>query len=218
MILLVGVTLGFLALFGIAVVEPYFSTSADPDTENASLNPPQSVFDKVASSLVDILVSTIYDHLQGVSEPIKTRLSDFLLSLQPFTAALRRPQRIFSVSQDRFAGEAIVWITETSTDPIVLIDAIQVAPEVIWYPDLHAPTSVLDFLLPKVAEGVQRRQQGISESESDKMDAIYSAFLLFFWNNITLDYNSMKTWAQSPESQDSLSAIETCYAASLFFS
>ena len=203
MILVVVIAFCLLGFLGIALVR--LCSSADPDVED--VRPLQDLERKI-----DLWSSTILDpidhHLQDVVQSIEIRISDFLPSPRALTAALRHPRVFSSIPQDHVVGASVVWLIETSTDPIVLTDAIQVAPEVAWYPDFQVPTSVLDFLLPKVAESARSRQEGIVEPDADRMDSFYSAFLLFFWNHVTLDYKSIKSWARSSEPRHYLSILE----------
>ena len=185
------VVISNLVLLNIHVARLCSSASVHSDVEDA--RPPQGLA-RTTVAWFGALSGLLDDHLGNVSQMIRTDFSDVLPSVRAFTASLRRPRKVSPAPQDHLVGEALVWLTETSTDPIVLTDAIHVVPEIPWYPDFQVPTTVLDVLLSKIGEGARRREQGIPEPDSHKFYRLYSAFLLLFWNNMILDRKAMKAW------------------------
>ena len=87
-------------------------------------------------------------------------------------------------SEEDIAAWAVVWITETSTDPFVLADAMQVVPEISWSSDAlnRLSPDILDFLLRGSIGVVSPHQLDPSGQHSwDRATSFNVSFLHLFW-------------------------------------
>ena len=105
---------------------------------------------------------------------------------------------------DHFAGLAVGWIHETSTDPLVFIDAMRLLLQIKWSSDaIHAlPVDVLDRLLDQIHACFQPHtgDRGFSNIVSNKRDLSIlstSAFLFVYWEKLAVNCDQIRAWTTS---------------------
>lgn len=97
---------------------------------------------------------------------------------------------------------ALVWVLETSTDPVVLPHVLHLAPEVYWPDEVikRLPWELVQRILAGLADCFRRNDDGsleIPTSLRHRAMAFSVGFLFFFWEKLALDLEGFKTWADA---------------------
>ena len=105
---------------------------------------------------------------------------------------------------DHDATSAILWLLDSSTDPLVFAGIIQAIPEIYWTPAAIQllPISLLDRLLGQIYACFGPRADDFStllfiDNNRDTAIAMTAAFLFVYWEKYAVDENEIKTWADT---------------------
>ena len=148
---------------------------------------PDSWIDRFFSYIFGILGS----HMGTAARNVYGSWLDIASPARKALEVLRNPLS----GEDRLIAMAFAWVTQTSTDPLVLADATPVVPEIRWSADMagRVSLSALDYLLRKVLQLESSR--GCPEDMTSFTSVSYSsAFLLFLWEKILHNPRELETW------------------------
>ncbi|TCD70757.1 hypothetical protein EIP91_001786 [Steccherinum ochraceum] len=101
---------------------------------------------------------------------------------------------------DRLSAEALLWLLDTSTDPIVQADAIQAAHLIQWPTHLLKLLCTrwrLDFLLQQILSCFETGPSGgvhLPSSHEHRATGLCAAFLFVYWERRVLDWNAANQW------------------------
>lgn len=105
-------------------------------------------------------------------------------------------------TQDHTAAEAILWLLETSTDPLVHLTALDAIPLVYWPLDFvksnisRFPLDLLDFLLNTIADRFRpdEKRPGL---DADRVQGLVMAFLFIYWEKYTNNEGGVVEWTKT---------------------
>ncbi|TCD70703.1 hypothetical protein EIP91_002079 [Steccherinum ochraceum] len=120
--------------------------------------------------------------------------------LNVFRSVARRYEAHEDETADHLTALAFAWLLETSTDPTVHADALQVVPELRWPRRTisQLPLSLLDTLLDRLIEcfylDFQRMSHLGGSSRQSRVVALSTAFLWVYWERCTLNPEEIWSW------------------------
>lgn len=192
---------------------PWFSKRNEPDTgvrshlgRSGDLEAQQSA---VLENLTDHLHAAFMDLLHALDELITLflglpfRLCAKVLSYRHIRSVVTHPHDN-PLSDDRLTARATKWLLDTSTDPLVHADALQVLSHVHWPHDMveQLPLAALDNLLMAIAGCFQPDGRGgklriISSHQPDRVPALCGAFLFVYWEKYATNPKEVADWART---------------------
>lgn len=127
-----------------------------------------------------------------------------------FLSSRDRPSAVASLAADDgdqfetvLTSRATMWLLETSTDPIVHADALQILSQIHWPRNMiqELPLTHLDTLLRAIAgcfqsDGRGGKLRAVSLNQPDRLSALCSAFLFLYWERYALDVEEVSEWTR----------------------
>lgn len=114
-------------------------------------------------------------------------------------------------SDDVLTAEATLWLLETSTDPSVHADALQILSQIHWPRNMmkeipQIPVTMLDALLSAIAGCFQSdgpdgnlQIQVVSSNQTDRLYALCAPFLFLYWEKYVLNVKEVADWTRTSE-------------------
>ncbi|THH28725.1 hypothetical protein EUX98_g5467 [Antrodiella citrinella] len=181
-----------------------YGTHATPGDQEMAIQQPDD--DDPAPSLLDLNrpMESIADNSArpGLSEGSIAPHSVVLHKLVEAFRAVTRLRSVDGTEEPRSVDMAVVlWLLQTSTDPNVHADALQVIPEISWPRSTLTSLlswSMVDLLLANLAACFQPDGHGklrLNSSSKENVLAIGSAFLFVYWEKHVNDTNTAETVA-----------------------
>ncbi|TCD62927.1 hypothetical protein EIP91_006225 [Steccherinum ochraceum] len=101
---------------------------------------------------------------------------------------------------DPFLLQSIIWLSETSTNPVVLADAMHAVLEIKWSKDsiIDFPVDFLDSLLSWISTCFHLDPHGRLlpiYTSMPRLEVVSAAFLLIYWEKSSITPRQINAWA-----------------------
>lgn len=117
-----------------------------------------------------------------------------------FTSFLRRTEDDEALDLTR--SPSVIWLLDTSTDPIIRLDTLLLLSQTDWTEDLlrdHLSVGMLDLLLDNLVTCFEKETDGmrLTTLKEERAALICDAFLFIYWELHVLDVRAATCWILS---------------------